>query len=69
MSFTPSMLYRRQPFDWRVGGPQSKLGYFGEDKNHLPPPGIKQFHHQPAQSLTTILNQLSQMCAQYIKTK
>jgi hypothetical protein len=42
---TPSPLYpgkeRRNPLNKRRGGPLSRPGGFGEEKNLLPPPGIK----------------------------
>jgi hypothetical protein len=41
VSFTPQLLYTlengpRYPFDRRLGGPQSRSGPSGEDKNLLP---------------------------------
>jgi hypothetical protein len=31
----------RYPLDWRLGGPQSRSGRGGEEKNSQPPPGIE----------------------------
>jgi hypothetical protein len=46
VSFTPQPLYRqgkspRYPLDRRLGGPQSRSGRGGEEKNFQPPPGIE----------------------------
>jgi hypothetical protein len=46
VSFTPRPLYpqRKSPwytFDRRLGGPQSRSGRGGEEKNSQPPPGIE----------------------------
>jgi hypothetical protein len=45
-SFTPRLLYPqgknlRYPFDRRLGGPQSRRGRGGEEKNSHPPSGIE----------------------------
>jgi hypothetical protein len=34
-------LYPRYPLDRRLGGPQSRSGHGGEEKNSQPPPGIE----------------------------
>jgi hypothetical protein len=46
MSFTPRPLYPQgkspwYPLDKRLGGPQSRSGRGGEEKNSQPPPGIE----------------------------
>jgi hypothetical protein len=46
VSFTPQPLYPQgksplYPLDRRLGGPQSRSGRGGEDKNSQPPPGIE----------------------------
>jgi len=46
VSFTPRPLYTqgkspRYPLDRRLGGPQSRSGHGGEEKNSQPPPGIE----------------------------
>jgi hypothetical protein len=45
VSFTPRLLYPQgkslwYPLDRRLGGPQSRSGCGGEEKNSQPPPGI-----------------------------
>jgi hypothetical protein len=35
------------PLEWRLGGPQSRLGPGGEEKNSQPPPGIEPSIIQP----------------------
>jgi hypothetical protein len=44
VSFTPQLLYRQgkspwYPLDRRLGGPQSRSGHNGEEKNSQPPAG------------------------------
>jgi hypothetical protein len=46
VSFTPRPLYPQgkspwYPLDRRLGGPQSRSGHGGEEKNSQPPPGIE----------------------------
>jgi hypothetical protein len=46
VSFTPQLLYLQgkspwHPLDSRLGGPQSRCGRGGEEKNSQPPPGIE----------------------------
>jgi hypothetical protein len=46
VSFTPRPLYLQgkrpwYPLDRRLGGPQSRSGRDGEEKNSQPPPGIE----------------------------
>jgi hypothetical protein len=55
-SFTPRPLYPQgnspwYPLDRRLGGPQSRFGRSGEEKNSQPPPGIKPWNpDRPARS-------------------
>jgi hypothetical protein len=46
VSFTPRPLYPQGKNPWyplnrRLGGPQSRFGHCGEEKNSQPPPGIE----------------------------
>jgi hypothetical protein len=46
VSFTPRPLNRqgrspRYPLDWKLGGPESRSGRGGEDRNFQSPPGIE----------------------------
>jgi hypothetical protein len=58
-SFTPRLLYYRFPLTRRLGGPQSRLGHCGVEKNHLQLPKIEpqQFNQQ----LVVILTELSRL--------
>jgi hypothetical protein len=65
VSFTPRLLYPQgkspwqQPLDRRLGGPQSRSGRGGEEKNSQPLPGLKPLIIQPAaQRCTTELSRL-----------
>jgi len=35
------------PLDWRLGGPQSRYGHAGEERNSWPLPGFKTPNIQP----------------------
>jgi hypothetical protein len=58
VSFTPRPLYPQgnspwYPLDRRLGGPQSRSGRGGEERNSQPPPGIEPYNpdhpaHSPA---------------------
>jgi hypothetical protein len=56
VSFTPRPLYPQgkspwYPLDRRLGGPQSRSGRGGEEKNSQPPPGIEPYNpDRPARS-------------------
>jgi hypothetical protein len=56
ISFTPRPLYSQgknplYPLDRRLGGPQSRSGRGGEEKNSQPPPGIETWNpDRPARS-------------------
>jgi hypothetical protein len=63
VSFTPRPLYSqgkspRYPLDRRLGGPQSRSGRGGEEKNSQPPPREPNSSHL-IYSLVTILTELS----------
>jgi hypothetical protein len=64
VSFTPRQLYPQgknpwYPLDRRLGGPQSRSGRGGEEKNSKPLPGLETPIIQPvAQRYTTELFQL-----------
>jgi hypothetical protein len=64
VSFTPRPLYPQgnspwYPLDRRQGGPQSRPGHGGEEKNSQPPPGIEPPIIQPlAKRYTTELSRL-----------
>jgi hypothetical protein len=50
VSFTPRPLYPQgkrpwYPLDRKLGGPQSRSGRGGEEKNSQPPPGIEPYHY------------------------
>jgi hypothetical protein len=54
VSFTPRPLYpwgksSWYPLDRRLGGPKSRSGRIGEEKNYQPLPGLENSHH-PARS-------------------
>jgi hypothetical protein len=60
VSLSPLPLYPREkssryPLHRRLGGPESRSGCYGEEKNLLPPTGIEpQFPDRPAGSLVTV---------------
>jgi hypothetical protein len=64
VSFTPRPLYPqgkrpRYPWDWSLGGPQSRPGHGGEEKNSQSLPGLEPPIIQPAaQRYTTELSRL-----------
>jgi hypothetical protein len=64
VNFTPRLLYSEgkspwYPLDKRVGGPQSRSGSGGEEKNSQPLPGLEALIIQPeAQRYTTELSRL-----------
>jgi hypothetical protein len=64
VSFIPQSLYPQgksswYPLDRRLGGPQSRSGDSGEDKNYQPLSGLKPpIIHPVAQCYTTVLSQL-----------
>jgi hypothetical protein len=68
VSFTPRLLYPqgnspRYPLDRRLGGPQSRSGRGGEEKNSQPLPGLEPPIIQPvAQRYTTELSRLQDGC-------
>jgi hypothetical protein len=48
------------PLDRKLGGPQSRSGRGGEEKNSQPPPGMEPLNpHRPARSLVAIPTELS----------
>jgi hypothetical protein len=50
------------PLDRKLGGPQSRSGRGGEEKNSQPPPGIEPFNpDRPAHSLVAIPTELLQL--------
>jgi hypothetical protein len=50
------------PLDWRIGGPQSRSGSGGEEKNSQPAPGIEpQNSGRPARSPGAIPTELSRL--------
>jgi hypothetical protein len=53
--FTPEPLYPRCKFDRRLGGPQSRSGRCGEEKESLPLPVYEQLVYHLG-SRTTLLN-------------
>jgi hypothetical protein len=61
VSFTPLPLYPQgknpwYPSDWRMGGPQSRFGRGGEEKNSQPPPGIEPYNlDRPARRIILII--------------
>jgi hypothetical protein len=65
VTFTPRPFYPqgkspRCPLDRGLGGPQSRSGHGGEEKNFQPPPGIEpQKPNRPVRSLVTIPTELS----------
>jgi hypothetical protein len=65
VSFTPRPLYPQgkspwYPLDRRLGGPQSRSGRGGEEKNSQPPPGIETYNSdRPVRSLVAIPTKLS----------
>jgi hypothetical protein len=67
VSFTPLPLYSwghspQYSLHRRLGGPQSRSGCHGEEKNLLPLPGIEpQFLCRPAHSVVTIPTELSRL--------
>jgi hypothetical protein len=58
----PAALHPRKepwyPLDMRLGGPQSRSGRGGEEKNYQPPLGIEPYNpnHQPVVSMTNMSN-------------
>jgi hypothetical protein len=73
VSFTPRHLYPRgksswYPLDRRLGGPQSRSGRGGEEKNSQPLPGLESPIIQPvAQRYTTELSQLQEVLSKCLK--
>jgi hypothetical protein len=58
--FTPQEKSPRYPLDRRLGGPRSRTGSYGEEKNLLPLLGIEpRLLGRPARSLVVIQTQLS----------
>jgi hypothetical protein len=70
-SFTPRPLFPQwkstwYPLDRRLGGPQSRSGRGGEEKNSQPPPGIEPSNpDRPARSLVAIPTELSRLFASH----
>jgi hypothetical protein len=66
-SFTSRPLYPQgnspcYPLDGRLGGPQSRSGRGGEEKNSQPPPGIESYNpKRPDRSLVTIPSELTRL--------
>jgi hypothetical protein len=62
VSFTPRPIYPR------LGGPPSRYGRGGEEKNSQPPPGLEHLVIQPtAQRYTTELSRLISGIVKYAK--
>jgi hypothetical protein len=67
---TPQGKSSRYPLDRRLGGPQSRSGRGGEEKNSQPPLGIEhQNPHRPDRSLAAISTELSRLLWVYKKVK